>query len=100
MYKNTYLRSLSLVQYRLDTVTASSAFIMQLPKSFRKQDKQESISYSAVYDDADTLQPATSVRAQNSLPSGWPADAGLITRARVWIAIDYVLLILPIAFIG
>jgi hypothetical protein len=73
---------------------------MRLPRPFRKQDKQEAISYSAVDGHADIHKPATGVRAQVIPPSIWPADAGLIARARIWIAVDCVLLLLPIAFIG
>jgi hypothetical protein len=77
-------------------VTTSPTFMMQLPKPFfRKQDKQEGISYSAVNGDADKSQAAINVP-----PSEWPAYAGFISRARVWLAIDFMLLILPISFIG
>jgi hypothetical protein len=73
---------------------------MRLPRTFRKQDRQEGISYSAVDRHADIHKLATGVRAQVIPPYTWPADAELIARAKIWIAIDCLLLLLPIAFIG
>jgi len=75
---------------------------MRLPKLFKRQNKQAGVhvSYSAVGGPAEIHRSADSVRTQTVSPSTWPADAGLIARARIWIAIDCVLLLLPIAFIG
>lgn len=73
---------------------------MRLPKPFRKQDKQDTVSYSAVNGDADSLKPVTDATNHTILPSGWPTDAAPIARDKVWLAVDCLLLILPVAFIG
>lgn len=77
-----------------------SNIIMQLPKPFRKQSKQKSTSYSAVEVDADSIDAPRSVRNNVAIPSGWPVRAERVSRYRVWMVIDGLLLVLPVAFIG
>ncbi|KAF3032805.1 hypothetical protein E8E12_002211 [Didymella heteroderae] len=73
---------------------------MQLFKPFRKQDKQGDTSYSAVEVDADSIDAPNNVRNNVAPPSGWPVKAERVSRYRVWMAIDGLLLILPVAFIA
>jgi hypothetical protein len=73
---------------------------MQLFKPLRKQSKQEGTSYSAVEVDADSIDAATDGRSNADPPSGWPVGAERVSRYRVWMFIDGLLLVLPVAFIG
>lgn len=73
---------------------------MQLFKPFRKQSKQEGTSYSAVEVDADSIDAPNSAKNHVATPSGWPVGAERVRRYRVWMFIDGLLLVLPVAFIG
>lgn len=73
---------------------------MQLLKPFQKQGKRESTSYSAVEVDADSINAPSVVRNNVAIPSGWPARAESVSRYTVWMVIDGILLVLPVAFIG
>lgn len=73
---------------------------MQLFKPFRKQSKQEGTSYSAVEVDADSIDAPNNARNHGATPSGWPLRAERVRRYRVWMFIDGLLLVLPVAFIG
>ncbi|KAF3053856.1 hypothetical protein E8E11_011196 [Didymella keratinophila] len=73
---------------------------MQLLKPFRKQSKQEGASYSAVEVDADSIDAPNNARNHFATPSGWPVRAERVSRYRVWMLIDGILLVLPVAFIA
>lgn len=74
---------------------------MQFFKPFRKQSKEEGTSYSAVEVDAESIDaPNRTGRSYVATPSGWPVRAERVSRYRVWMLIDGVLLVLPVAFIG
>ena len=76
------------------------ALIMQLPKPFRKPEKQESTAYSAVEVDADSFDTGNGITNHASPTPGWPAEAHRIASAPIWVVFDCLLLLLPIAFIG
>jgi hypothetical protein len=67
---------------------------------FPTSKKQPETSYSPVDGDIDRSDTDASSKTKSTTAGKWSYDPGYISRGRLWIIVDLLLLLLPIAFIG
>jgi hypothetical protein len=77
------------------TQKSKMGFSLRLPGS---EKKKEDVSYTAV--EVDPNSSNTDISTQHAAVSGWPGSPERISSAPIWIVGDFILLLMPIAFIG
>ena len=75
---------------------AAMPFPVRLPGSTKKEDT----AYSAVEVEGNRSDTDVSNQSSPHVVSGWPAGPQRIGSAPIWIIGDFLLLLMPIAFIG
>lgn len=78
--------------------SCSGASNMPLPLRFPGSTKKEEVSYAAV--EVGPSRSDTNVTDLQPKVAGWPTAPRRILNAPIWIIGDFLLLLLPIAFIG
>jgi hypothetical protein len=73
---------------------------MQFLEGFGRQKKESKIAYSTVEVDTDSSRLEQRTHRQPTTIQGWPVGPQRVGNFPSWIVIDFVLLFLPIAFIG
>ena len=70
-------------------------FSLRLPGS---EKKKGDVSYTAV--EVDPNSSNTDISTQHPAVAGWPVSPERVSSALIWIVGDFILLLMPIAFIG